>query len=351
MAITLLLLLSAVPLDQITSHADAVLAAQLHDGAIVHARAGDEIAIVPYFGNQAALGLFEAYRVTGDDRYLNGGIAWTDWYLEHMDAEGRVPEYRGTETAYFALDGEPTSIPASATFLRCANARRILTHDRYFLLREQSKLWKTYEQVMKAEEPDGLAPADPQAEYKITFYNAEVYEGLWHARQIARSLRDYSWNTRIYYARRKLDRAFDELRSEDGLYAWGKTRDGNLVAAAGAGAFNTVGLANLGAVTMGPLDSQEAKETLQTLKALYPDLESCSPGQLFLWYMAAEQTGDRPLAVRALRSLTSSVGPSGTAAEHGYCVRALARAETGEPRTFGVPMGSTYISFQRSAIR
>lgn len=345
-----MLILAASAGADIRTDADAILARQLNDGAIVHARSGNEIAIVPYAGNQAAAGLYEAYRVTRDTRYLNGANAWVDWCLAHMDIAGRIPECRGTESEYHTVPVGEYDVPGAATFLQCANMRRIHTKDRYFLLREQSKLWKVYENVVSAIQPDGLLLANDDAAYKLTYHNAEAYEGLWHARQIARSLRDYSWNTEIYYARRGIEQAFERMREENGLYAWGRTRE-NLTQWSGKeAAFNTVALANLAAVAYGPASERDAKQTLREVLAIYPDLEPCTPAQLFWWAAAAERVDDHALSAKVAAILHERT-IEGTPADLGYRIRATVLAEEGARRRFGVPMGSTYISFQRSAFR
>jgi hypothetical protein len=64
MPILIACLIATVPLHEVRTHADAILNHQLDDGAIVHMQQGDSITIVSYFGNYAALGLFEAYRLT-----------------------------------------------------------------------------------------------------------------------------------------------------------------------------------------------------------------------------------------------------------------------------------------------
>lgn len=334
----------------IRADADAILACQLPDGAIVHARSGDELAIVPYAGNQAAAGLYEAFRVTGDTRYRDGANAWVDWCLNHLDGEGRIPEYRGTEEDYRPLRAPESDVPTAASFLLCANMRRILTDDRYFLLREQSKLWKVYEHIVGSVQPDGLLYANAEAPYKLTFHNAEAYEGLWQARQIARSLRDYSWNAEIHYARRGIEEALDRMREENGLYAWGKTRSDEIQWPEEATAFTTIGLANLAVVAYGPASERDAKQTLRELQALYPDLDACTPAQLFWWAAAACRVDDAALAKKAA-SVLENDGIAGTPADLGYRIRTMVLAEHGERRRFGVPMGSTYISFQRSAFR
>ncbi|MFO7974882.1 MAG: hypothetical protein R6V12_09645 [Candidatus Hydrogenedentota bacterium] len=56
----LIFLVAMSPEAEIREHADAILSKQLDDGAIIHQQSDDEITISPYFGNYAALGLFDA---------------------------------------------------------------------------------------------------------------------------------------------------------------------------------------------------------------------------------------------------------------------------------------------------
>ncbi len=346
------ILVLAAPVDgSVREHADAILAAQLPDGAIVHATDGDEIAIVPYLGNQAAAGLYEAYRVTDDATYLDAANAWVDWYLDRMDLDGRVVEYRGTKDNYRPVNTGGVDVPGAATFLECANMRRVLTKDRYFLLREQAKLWRVYETVVNAAEPDGLLYAYEDAPYKSTFHNIEAYEGLWHARQIARSLRDYHWNSSIYYARRGIESALDRMRDENGLYAWAKARDNTIEWAEDASTFNTVGLANLAAAAYGPTSEHEAKETLRGVRERFPDLGACTPAQLYWWSAAACRVDDDSVAKHAAQLVENLAPGDASPADHAYCIRILVLADKGEPRRFGVPMGSTYIPYQRPIFR
>jgi len=65
----LIFLVAMTPKGEICEHADAILSKQLADGAIIHQQSGDQITISPYFGNYAALGLFEAYQITDDKKY------------------------------------------------------------------------------------------------------------------------------------------------------------------------------------------------------------------------------------------------------------------------------------------
>lgn len=345
-----MLILAALPVDEVRAHADAILSCQLPDGAIVSASTGDEIAIVPYWGNQAALGLFEAYRVTDDKAYLDGAIAWTDWYLKHMTPDGRIAEYRGARDDYQPVGEMRDDVSAAASFLECANTRRILTHDRYFLLREQAKLWSAHERLMAGLDYDGLAVAGSETPVKPTLLSAEAYDGLYHSRQIARSLREHAWNTEIYYARRKIDKSFERMQADGGLYPAEKAQAAE-VANGGSQAFNGVGLASLAAIAKGPLSEREAKETLRQVRQLYPELDSCSTAQLYWWVLAATRAEDKSLAAGALKRMEERVAAANGPVDHAYCIRAITLVNEGEPRRFGVPMGSTYIPYQRPIFR
>jgi hypothetical protein len=344
--------LVAAPLvDDIRPHADAILEHQLDDGAIVHYDDGNEIAIVPYFGNCAALGLFEAYRVTEDEKYLDAAVAWTEWYLAHMGLNGLVCDYRGTRDEYGPTGSVDASDSAAATFLMCANTRRVLTHDWRFVLREQSKLWKSYMLMLSTADVDGLTFAKADYPHKFTMDNAEVYDGMWHARQIARTLRDYSWNRRVYFARRKLKEGFAELRGEDGLYAWGKTDAGVFLTAEQSDEFYPAGLANLYAVALGPLKSCQAKDTFRATREQYPELNAYAADHLYWWVAAAMKAKDKATAKAALATLAAKVNERALAVDHAAYIRAASLVKDGPPPRPGVVMGSTFIAVPRQAVR
>lgn len=347
----LLVMVSGSLADEVRLHADAILERQLEDGAIVHWQRGDEITIEPYFGNYSALGLFEAYRITGDDKYLDAAVAWTDWYFEHMALDGIVCDYKGTRHDYRSTNHTDATDSAAATFLVCANARRFLTNDFRYVLREKPRIYKTYRLMRLTTDHDGLSQAKPGYPHKFTMDNAEVYEGLWHARQIARVLRDYSWNESLYYDRHKLEETFAELRGEDDLYAWAKTDTGALLTAADEPEFYPAGLSNLFAVALGPVGKSQAKETFEKTYEQYPDLEACTPDHLYWWVVAARRVGKDKVARRALDTLRDKADDRGLAVDHAHCIRALSKKVYMRPLRPGIAMGSTFIPVPRKAVR
>ena len=342
------------PASEVRTHADAILAKQLPDGAIVHTQKGDEIQISPYFGSYSALGLFEAYRVTADKKYLDGAVAWTDWYLEHMDVSGMVSDYKGTREKYSPIQTMDPTDSYPAIFLMCANVRRALTNDWRFVVREKPRLWKTYCVMMSTADVDGLTYARAGFPYKLTADNAEVYEALWHAKQLAHELRAYQWNEEIYYARRKIKKAFEGLRGPNGLYAW------RMGSAAGTptvetGDFYPVGLASLAAVEMGPVGVHKGAETVRRAYETYPDLDKCDADQLYWWIMAARRVHRNDIASKAIALMRTKVDERSLALDHALYICALTnwtRAEGMRPAKAHRPiMGSTFIDVPKQAFR
>lgn len=347
-----LLLIAAAPFQQeIRDHADAILAHQLKDGAIVHIQDGDTITIRPYFGNYAALGLFEAYRVTRDRKYLDAAIRWTDWYLDHMGPTGVPSDYEGTREEYRPAQ-ECTGVDScAATFLMCADARRSLADEWRFVAREHGRLWRTYHAMMATADVDGLTYAAPACSGKLMMDNAEVYKGLAHGRLLARALRDYSWNQTAYYARRNMREGFRELRDENGFYPWAKAGAGDLRVVSETSEFYPAGLAQLFAIAIGPTTRREAKEVYRKTLERFPDIESCAADHLYWWVAAGHRVNDRSTAHRALAAMRGKVAARGLAVDHGHYIRALSLLKTGGPHRRGVPMGSTFAETPRGSLR
>lgn len=354
MQILVAFLVAVTPVGNITTHADAILAQQLPDGAIVHTEDAGQILISPYFGNYSALGLFEAYRATKDKKYLDGAIAWTDWYLDHMEVNGIVFDYQGTREQYASTGTVDSTDSYPASFLMCANVRRALTGDFRFVLREQGKLFKSYRLMMATVDADGLTYARPDFPYKLTADNAEVYEALWHARQLARTLRDYEWNKQIYYQRRKIEKAFEGLRGPTGLYAW-RMGSASGVPEVESGDFYPVGLANLMAVAIGPGGWHDGKETVRSTYAAYPDLAACDADQLYWWIAAARRVHRNDIATPALKIMAQKVDERGLAIDHARYIQALAKMNRidglRKAKSHRVVLGSTFIDIPRSATK
>jgi hypothetical protein len=348
----LILLVALAPEAEIREHADAILSKQLDDGAIVHQHSGDEITISPYFGNYAALGLFEAYQVTKDEKYLEGGIKWTDWYFKHMDLRGVIHDYKGTRDNYESTGEYDATDSYAATFLICVNMRRMLTKDHRFVMRETGKIFGAHKAMLSTLDVDGLTYAKPDSPYKYIMDNAEVFEALWHSRQIAHLLRNYAWVHEVYYTRRDMKEAFERLRGEDDLYAWAKAGDA-AVTVEDTGEFYPAGLANLFVVALGPSDRNARKDTMLATYRRFPNLTGLPPDHLYWWVVAAQRVGRKDIALEAFNHMKAKVQERDLAVDHAFYIRALnsiKNAHKGPDRT-KVMMGSTFIDIPRSAVR
>ncbi len=348
----LIFLVAMAPEAEIRQHADAILSKQLSDGAIVHKQSGDQITISPYAGNYAALGLFEAYQITGDKKYLEGGIKWTDWYFKHMDLRGVIHDYEGTANDYKSTGKYDATDSYAATFLMCVNMRRMLTKDHRFVMRETGKIFGAHKAMLATLDVDGLTYAKPDSPYKYVMDNAEVFEALWHSRQIAHLLRNYAWVHEVYYARRDMKEAFEKLRGEDGLYAWAKAGDA-LVTVDDTGEFYPAGLANLFVVALGPSEWHDRKETVTATYQRFPVFADLPPDHLYWWIMASQRVGRKDIALQAFDFMKAKVQERDLAVDHAFYVRALAsikHAHSGPTRT-KVLMGSTFIDIPRAAVR
>src|SRR5437764_5172940 len=75
-------------ITNVRADADWLLQAQLPDGAIGHYV--DRVKIWPYLANEAATGLAQATKVTGDTKYVSAVWRWLQWYQAHEDVNGFV---------------------------------------------------------------------------------------------------------------------------------------------------------------------------------------------------------------------------------------------------------------------
>lgn len=341
-------ILAAAPTQDVKDHADAILEAQLTNGAIVHARTDAGLLIVPYYGNLAAIGLFQAYAVTEEQKYLDAGVAWTDWYLQHINDDGYVYNHVATPEAIRPTESNDAVDVSCATFLMAANMRRSLTGSWRFVLREQSLLRETYAAMLADAGPNGLTE---NSGAELTVANAEVYAAFDHAKQLAHILNDYEWNRKIYFARRNLKKHFDQLRQDSGLYAWGRTPQGTLLVAEDDSS-RPAGLASVAAVAMGPVKWHAAKKTINELEDRLPDMMAYEPQQLYWWIEAARRANHQSLAQQALDAMSLKLMERDRPADHAAYIRAVTEVKrlSGWDRLC-VPMGSTFIPVPKQPVR
>ncbi len=336
-----ILVLATLSSADVAEHANAILEQQLACGAITEELADGTLRIDPYSGNLAALGLIEAYRITDHNRYLEGAIAWTDWYLKHS-VNGAPSVYEGTANDYEAV-GEPAYADATAaTFTMVANHRRIMTRDRAFAMREKPGVWGSFSLILDLQDYDGLTLPAKGAESKELWTNAWVYTGLRHSRHMAEAVRDMNWLDRARHARNQISDTFEELRSGEALYpARRGTRSVAIPQPQGREALIT----SLAAAAVGPLSLGQARATYQAVLSELPPVVELDGDESFWLAMAGARAGGTRLGRDALNSLKAIAQESNSPKRHGQFLMAhsLLNHKAQEPRLPGLPWRSRFI--------
>lgn len=175
--------------DQIRAEADWILDAQLEDGAIPHY--ADQVKVIPYWGNFAAMGLARATGATGDATYAEAAWRWIDWYAAHQSADGFITDYDVHESGVSSTGDMDSTDAYAATFLMAVSETFRATGDRGHLRRSKRAISGAVAAIDSTQDSDGLTWAKPGYRWKYLMDQAEVYAGLRHAVGLAPQMRDY----------------------------------------------------------------------------------------------------------------------------------------------------------------
>lgn len=89
----------------------------------------DQTIIRPYKANFAAMGLLDAYRYVGDQRYLTAAVQWLHWYRDHMDpVTGFVEDYDIVAGELVATGDMDSTDSYAATYLNAVEMFWRTTH-------------------------------------------------------------------------------------------------------------------------------------------------------------------------------------------------------------------------------
>ena len=143
--------------------------------------------LVPYFGNQGAIGLCLAWQETRDARYLTAAKRWLDWYAAHMNGDGTV--YDSTLRAgVLTSDGTFDSTDSyAATFISAVRICRDASGDDVDARARMPFVERALNALLSTYQADGLTYATPTYAMKYLQDNAEVYVGLTDAATLARA--------------------------------------------------------------------------------------------------------------------------------------------------------------------
>jgi hypothetical protein len=180
---------------QVASDATWIRQAQLSDGAI--AWYVDRQRIDPYLANYAAIGLAQAYKVTGTKADLTAATAWLGWYAGHENAAGFVTDYTVSGTGLETSTGDMDSTDAYAgTFLLAVRAAYRAGGGSVHLQPLAAGIRGAVAAIEATQDADGLTWAKPTWHVKYLMDQAEAFAGLQAAADLGNALGDAQLTSR-----------------------------------------------------------------------------------------------------------------------------------------------------------
>ena len=146
---------------------------QLPDGALRMRGAGDEVKIIPYFSNFAAMALLAGNQLEDVERVRR----WLDWYVSHQEENGIIYDYFGTRASYSSKGTCDSTDSYASTFImtlwRYQQASQAPLEPKF--IEAAALALQAIEEVVQS---DGLTIAKPDYAIKYLMDNTEVYQGL-----------------------------------------------------------------------------------------------------------------------------------------------------------------------------
>jgi hypothetical protein len=305
--------LSTSDRESVRVAADYIVCCQLPNGLI--AQTPDEkVRAVPYFANQASIGLLHAYQVTGEKRYLDAVLRYIDWYGKHINPDGTAFDWAGTRADPVSTGGYDSTDAYPATFISlCYEAFRVV-HDRDLLRSIFPTVIRSVSGIVLTMQSDGLTYAKPNFKIKYLMDNLEVRSGLRDAVKIAAALGDREKAGEWKSLERRSERGLLKMwQPKEGVFSMCIYENGSLNA--GFADWYPDGMANAMALTY-LLDKRDqgAVRLCRLVRDKYPD---CNDYWRFscLW-----KFGYKAEAAEVRAKMSSSTG---TSADRGLYIRAL----------------------------
>jgi len=180
---------ASISVSDIADDANWVLQGQLPDGAI--AWYVDKSHISPYLANYAAIGLAEARKQTGSRVYSAAAWSWLHWYAGHQDSNGFVTDYNVDASGVETSTGDEDSTDAYAgTYLSALRAAYAVDPDWSQLSSLHPSIAAAVGAIEATQDTDGLTFAKPSWPVKYLMDQAETYDGLVSADELAGALGD-----------------------------------------------------------------------------------------------------------------------------------------------------------------
>lgn len=306
------------------------LSAQLPDGAI--ANYTDRLAVSPYLGNLAAMGLARATEVTGDPRYGAAAWQWLLWYQAHENATtGFVTDYQITAQGEVSTGDMDSTDAYAGTFLLAAWRTWKATGNGAALARLDAGVTLAVRAIESTQDADGLTWAKPTYHVKYLMDQAETEAGLRAAAAVATALGDPPLASRSALDASRMQAGVDKLwNPATAAYDWAVFTSGSNQATNWSVLYPDA-MEQVWAVAFGLTSGAPAQAIMTHFAAAHPNWDR--PAATDLFWSGPAVVGYWPVAGLAL----VRIGQRSNAAVAGGAIQAAAvLAKHAWPFTTGV---------------
>lgn len=196
---------------ELDAHYRFILTSQRETGAI--AMTPQQLLINPYFANLAGRALLTRPGSTAAVE------RWLDWYLDHLNADGTIDDYRvqgGAEQAAGAYDSADSY---AATYLSLVAAYRRAGGDLEWVRARRAGLEQVAGVLRRLTDADGLTWAKPLYPLKLLMDNAEVWAGWQDYADLLMELGDPAGAAAARQQAARLQANLSRFE-KDGQYTW-----------------------------------------------------------------------------------------------------------------------------------
>jgi len=193
---------------------------QLPDGALRMSARNDNVRIVPYFSNLAAIALLE----TDDPQYRETVRRWIEWYAAHQEADGTIYDYVGKMPLYLSTGKRDSTDSYASTYLQLLWRYWQIAGREAFTPAMKVAAEKALDAIQLTIDPeDGLTWAKPEYKIKYLMDNLEVCIGLEEGAKLLTALGDPVQADQAFRLRGKIVVSLGEWwQSSQGYFAWAK---------------------------------------------------------------------------------------------------------------------------------
>jgi len=292
---------------------------QTSDGALGEVPAPGPVS--PYGANIAARGLARA-AAAGDSVAARAGWAWCEWYARHQGPEGYVTDYVLQDGVLVSTGTMDSTDAYSGTFLSAVRDLYAATLDVAEVRQLHIAIARAVGAIESTQDVDGLTWAKPTWLVKYLMDNAEVYDGLVAASQLALVVDDAALAQRSVTDALRVWNGVQALwNNSTGSFDWALNSSGRRAITDWSSLYPDA-MEEVWAVAYGLATPTEAQDITQALAAHHPNWDEPTSQALVAgrlapvsyWPVGAwaeENVGND--ALRAIASIRAAAESSGEA--------------------------------------